>query len=160
MIHTQLGDLSQPSSAKALISLLDAYAQSPMGGGEPLAEYTRNNLVEALDQHQGCSIIFAFNEEQAVGLCICFDAFSTFASRPILNIHDVYVDTNYRGQGIAGQMLKLAEKIARDKGCCKITLEVLEKNNAAKSAYRNTGFQPYHLDERFGQAEFWQKSLL
>jgi hypothetical protein len=56
-------------------------------------------------------------------------------------------------------MMAYAEQLARDKGCCKVTLEVLTNNMAAKTAYQAAGYAPYQLDAEFGQAEFWQKPI-
>ena len=56
-------------------------------------------------------------------------------------------------------MLAVVEEIARKKGCCKITLEVLQGNRVAQNAYRKFGFDNYALDPEAGHAEFWQKSL-
>ncbi len=56
-------------------------------------------------------------------------------------------------------MLDKVEEVAIEKGCCKITLEVLSKNEAAKSAYKKFGFSDYELDPNAGSALFWQKRL-
>ena len=51
------------------------------------------------------------------------------------------------------------ERVAIERGCCKLTLEVLSENHAAKKAYARYGFGPYELDPKAGQAHFWQKAL-
>lgn len=56
-------------------------------------------------------------------------------------------------------MLLEIESFARSLGCCKLTLEVLSGNFAAKKAYANVGFEGYELDPESGYAEFWQKKL-
>ena len=56
-------------------------------------------------------------------------------------------------------MLGEVEKIARDKGACKITLEVLEKNYGAKKSYEKFGFAGYKLDPQYGNAIFLEKTL-
>ncbi|OSM02156.1 putative GCN5-related N-acetyltransferase [Magnetofaba australis IT-1] len=56
-------------------------------------------------------------------------------------------------------MLAEIEAIARARGCCKVTLEVLENNHAAQSAYRKYGFAGYELRPEAGRALFWEKSL-
>ncbi|MDU0356030.1 GNAT family N-acetyltransferase [Paraglaciecola aquimarina] len=56
-------------------------------------------------------------------------------------------------------MLQKVEQIARQKDCCKITLEVLEGNEVAKNAYLKHGFAGYELDPEQGKAMFWQKVL-
>jgi ribosomal protein S18 acetylase RimI-like enzyme len=56
-------------------------------------------------------------------------------------------------------LLAEVETIARERGCGKLTLEVLEGNEPAKRAYRNFGFDAYQLDPALGQALFWQKTV-
>lgn len=159
MIEISTADPTRPFHAQAIVTLLNEYALHPMGGGEPLPDYTRSNLASALAARDDYSAILAWDGDKAVGLCNCFECFSTFACKPILNIHDVYVANGYRGQGIANRMMQKAEQIARAKGCCKLTLEVLTQNKAAKASYLASGYAPYELDSQFGQAEFWQKPL-
>jgi ribosomal protein S18 acetylase RimI-like enzyme len=159
MIEIEIADLSNPEHTRAIVSLLQQYALHPMGGGESLPEYTLKNLPEALASRNDCTVILAWDGATAIGLCNCFECFSTFACKPILNIHDVYVSDGYRGQGVASRMMQKAEQFARAKGCCKLTLEVLTHNDSAKACYRASGYQPYQLDSEFGQAEFWQKPI-
>ena len=56
-------------------------------------------------------------------------------------------------------MLERVEEIALSKGCCKLTLEVLTGNKAAKASYNKFGFVGYELDPNIGRAQFWQKLL-
>jgi len=159
MINIKQADLSDPEQAKTIIELLDSYARHPMGGGEPLPEFTRNNLVDTLRERQGSLVLLAYDGDRAIGLCNCFEGFSTFSCKPLLNIHDLFVAEGYRNQGIAKQILQYAEQLATNNGCCKLTLEVLSGNAAAKKSYSGFGFKPYKLHDEFGQAEFWQKYI-
>ena len=43
--------------------------------------------------------------------------------------------------------------------CCKITLEVLEGNEVARSAYRKFGFDGAKFDPAYGAMLFWNKPL-
>jgi GNAT superfamily N-acetyltransferase len=159
MIDTRVVDPANETEGNDLVDLLDRYAQHPMGGGTPLPQQTRENLAAALARREDSITILAYEGDTAIGLCNCFEAFSTFACQPILNIHDVYVADGYRGQGVAAQMMRHAEFVARERGCCKLTLEVLSENHVAKASYRACGYAPYELDANFGYAEFWQKNL-
>ena len=87
------------------------------------------------------------------------EGFSTFACRPLVNIHDVVVLPGWRGQRVAQQMLALVEAIARQRGACKLTLEVLQGNAPALRAYEREGFAGYALDPAMGHAQFMQKKL-
>jgi GNAT superfamily N-acetyltransferase len=92
-------------------------------------------------------------------MIIAFMGFSTFQCRPLLNIHDVIVHPDHRGKGISKLLMRKAEEIARELGCCKLTLEVLERNEIAKRSYASCGFCAYELDPMLGKAEFWEKKL-
>lgn len=152
-------DYFNKQHAKEIPMLLDKYASDPMGGGKPLNENVKNNLVKALSKLPHAFSIIAYVAGQPVGLVNCFEAFSTFLCEPLINIHDVVVINEYRGRGVSQQMLDKVEEIAKSKGCCKITLEVLGNNEIAKAAYGKFGFSGYELDPKAGAALFWQKQL-
>ena len=103
--------------------------------------------------------VLAFADEKPVGLVNCFEGFSTFACRPLINVHDVAVLPQFRGQGIARKMLGLVEAIALQRGACKLTLEVLQGNSGAIHLYETLGFAAYQLDPAMGQARFLQKLI-
>lgn len=152
-------DYADPAHASALVGLLDAYARDPMGGGHPLSEHARTNLVACLAQRPQAFSVLAFEGNAPVGLVNCIEGFSTFACRPLVNVHDVVVLAGYRGQGIAERMLALVQTIALERGACKLTLEVLGGNAGALRLYQRFGFANYELDPAMGQAQFMQKWL-
>ena len=151
--------LSDAVHAQAIIKLLSIYALDPMGGGQALSDYAQQNLITALAKRNDKVIILAFANKNPVGLMICFEGFSTFMCKPLLNIHDVVVHPEYRGQGISTMMLQKIADLARARNCCKLTLEVLDGNLPAKASYLKSGFKAYQLDPEMGQALFWEKTL-
>jgi ribosomal protein S18 acetylase RimI-like enzyme len=159
MVEVIEADLSRPADAQAVLELLNRYAQEPSGGGVGLGEQVRRDLIPALRRRQDALILLAMQDGEAVGLLNAFEAFSTFAAAPLLNIHDVYVVAALRGMGIGRAMFQYAERVARDRGYCKMTLEVLSGNLPAQHLYRAQGFEAYVLDDQMGQALFWQKKL-
>ena len=159
MIKVFQADLTNESHAKALITLLNAYALDPMGGGKALSDYTKDNLANTILERSDTTVILAFDGDKPAGLLNCIEGFSTFACLPLLNIHDVYVDTDFRGKGVAKMLFQAVEELAKDKGCCKLTLEVLDGNKPAKEAYLKFGFKSYELDPETGKALFWEKKL-
>ena len=152
-------DYANPAHAAALVHLLDAYAADPMGGGEGLSDFAKANLVAGLATRPQAFSVLAYSGDVPVGLVNCIEGFSTFACRPLVNVHDVAVLVAYRGRGIADQMLVLCEAIARERGACKMTLEVLQGNVGAVRAYQRFGFAGYQLGSAMGQASFMQKWL-
>ncbi len=152
-------DYANPVHADALVMLLNAYAEDPMGGGKSLSKFAQENLITALAARTQAFSILAFSGEKPVGLVNCFEGFSTFACRPLINVHDVAVLRQFRGQGLARNMLGLVETIARERGACKLTLEVLQGNSGAIHLYETLGFAAYQLDPAMGQACFLQKLI-
>ena len=152
-------DYANPAHAAALVTQLNAYACDPMGGGQALSEFARANLVPCLAARPQAFSVLAFSKEQPVGLINCIEGFSTFACRPLVNVHDVAVLAQYRGQGIAEKMLVLVEGISRERGACKLTLEVLQGNAQAIRLYERVGFAGYQLGSAAGNALFLQKNL-
>ena len=152
-------DLLNIKEANDIIKLLDAYARDPMGGGQAISTFSKNNLIKELMKRENCSVFLGYKNDIPVALSICFTGFSTFACRPLLNIHDLVVVKEFRGNGYAKQLLEYIEDFARKTNCCKITLEVLSNNTTAMSVYRSFGFIDYELTPEAGKALFWEKSL-
>ncbi len=152
-------DLDDPAQAASFLALLDHYARDPMGGGDGLHPGVRARLPAALRMQPGFHGALAWQGADAVGLINCFTGFSTFAAQALLNVHDIVVHQDERGRGIGQSLLAWAETRARELGCCKLTLEVLSRNERAMASYRRAGFVPYELDPVAGQAMLLQKKL-
>jgi GNAT superfamily N-acetyltransferase len=142
--HLQIveADLALPAHGDAVLRLLDAYACDEMGLGCPLSEDVRERLVEGLHRHPTRIVFLAQLDTEPVGLAVCFLGYSTFAARPLVNIHDLIVHPNFRRRGVASQLLAAVEARARELGCCKVTLEVRADNAAGRSLYAARGFSP------------------
>jgi GNAT superfamily N-acetyltransferase len=158
-ITTRIADYGDESDANTVVELLDCYARDPMGGGEPLGEEVRENLIPGLAKTPGAFSILAFDGDRAVGLSNCFTGYSTFAAKPLVNIHDMVVRDGQRGKGVGKAMFDAIHDEARRMGACKVTLEVLSGNHPAKGLYTAQGYGDYELDPDKGHALFWQKRL-
>lgn len=152
-------DYQDVAQGQDLVMCLNGYALDPMGGGEPLPEEVKKNLLPALQKQTNVFSVIAYVDNQPAGLINCIEGFSTFNAKPLVNIHDVIVLEAYRGQGLTAKMFEQVEKIAHQKNACKLTLEVLEGNLIAQKAYKKIGFSGYELDPKVGKAIFWQKKL-
>ena len=152
-------DYHHPAHADALVDLLDAYASDVAGGGQPLADFAKQHLVAELAARPQAFSVLAFDGAQPVGLVNCIEGFSTFACRPLVNVHDVVVLASHRGRRVGEQMLALVEQLARERGACKLTLEVLQGNRSAITLYERVGFAGFQLDSALGSAQFLQKWL-
>ncbi len=154
-----VADYSNQQHADQILFLMDSYAQDPMGGGSGLTDFCKQNLVTTLAGYPTAFTVLCTVGGAPAGLINCFESISTFACKPLINIHDVTVAPEYRRQGVSTRMLEKVEEIARERDCCKLTLEVLEGNHGAKLSYERFGFSGYELDPEAGQAMFWDKKL-
>ena len=142
-----------------MLFLLENYALDPMGGSTALSQTVKDNLAAELAELPHAFSVICYVDDKPAGLVNCFETFSTFKCKPLINIHDLVVFSEYRGLNLSQKMLQHIEKIALEKGCCKITLEVLDGNQTAKNAYLKFGFAGYELDPQMGKALFWEKPL-
>ena len=113
---------------------------------EYLDEYLAFQLASRLSR-----ILILEREGQIAG----FIGFSAFAvNRKFINagvkhygmISEVYVQDNYRGQGLAKELVKAAERYFKDWGITLVLVEALMENRAAQSIYEELGFVPYYTN--------------
>lgn len=188
-LHIHRVDYLAARDASDLRMLLDLYARDPMGGAEPLAASALERLCADLARRPDAASFLAYRPSgqpsrpdpsetgeshgqpspssageslaqwAPVGLINCFEGYSTFKAQPLLNVHDIVVHPRVRGQGIGQALLAAAQQLAIDRGCCKLTLEVLSGNTVAMKSYDRFGFAHYQLDPEAGHAVLMQKWL-
>lgn len=152
-------DLTRTEHQGAVLDLINAYSCDPMGDGKPLSEDARARLIAGLQEHPTTLIILAFKSSEPIGVAVCFRGFSTFAARPLLNIHDLNVLPAFRGIGIGRGLIAAVEAKARELGCCKLSLEVQEKNHRARRTYAASGFTQAQYELEAGNVLFLTKTL-
>ena len=188
-LHIHRVDYLAARDASDLRMLLDLYARDPMGGAEPLQAKALERLCADLARRPDAASFLAYRPSgqpslpdlsetgeshgqpspssageslarwAPVGLINCFEGYSTFKAQPLLNVHDIVVHPRVRGQGIGKALLAAAQQLAIDRGCCKLTLEVLSGNTVAMKSYDRFGFAHYQLDPEAGHAVLMQKWL-
>jgi ribosomal protein S18 acetylase RimI-like enzyme len=134
-------DFDDQRDVDGFIAVLDSYASSAVGGGRALAADVRKRVVPLLRDHPTSLVLLALVDDVRAGIAVCFFGLSTFRARPLLNIHDLAVLPEYQGKGVGPALLAAVEERARSKGCCKLTLEVLDDNTRARAVYRRFGFE-------------------
>jgi GNAT superfamily N-acetyltransferase len=159
MISVVEADLSRSDHQAATLELLNAYSMDPMADAAPLSDTAQRELIPGLRAHPTTLVFLAFCAAEPVGLAICFRGFSTFAARPLINIHDFFVAPAHRGTGISRLLFAAIEQRARELGCCRLTLEVLENNHRARRVYAAAGFAPPVYAPGTGSSLFLAKRL-
>ena len=152
-------DYRDDDHRRAIPQLLNAYARDLLGFRKPLEEAVLHRLVAGLEAFPTAIVLLARMDDAYVGMAICFVGFSTFNARPLINIHDFMVLPEFRQRGIGTAILEAVERIARERECCKMTLEVQMKNTAARRIYQSFGFKATFLDPEAGEQLSLTKAL-
>ncbi|HUA52422.1 MAG TPA: GNAT family N-acetyltransferase [Candidatus Sulfotelmatobacter sp.] len=143
-------DLARAWDRAALTALLDLYARDPMGGGQPLPRDVLAALPDRLAALPHARVWLAVAPDgEPAGVAVGFLGFSTFAARPLLNLHDLAVAPAHRRRGVGRRLLAAVEDAARALGCCKVTLEVRDDNATAQGLYRALGYGDGAAPHRF-----------
>ena len=107
--------------------------------------------------------LFAFiardSNGNAVGYALCQFTISSFAATTVANVHDLYVQPDSRGQGIARRLMDSFEASARTNRCGRLTLEVKHDNTQAQDLYKKLGFSDGSTDRDGDSTWFWVKNL-
>jgi ribosomal protein S18 acetylase RimI-like enzyme len=147
-------DFENPAHLNALVELLNTYISDDMGGGLPLNKLQQLRLVDGLANHPSALVLFILCDNEVAGFSTCFVNFSTFNAKSYLNIHDFFVMTDFRGQGLGKRLMEELVAISEERKYCKITLEVRADNKVAQRLYKGFGYgacEPNML--------FWTKKL-
>lgn len=158
-IKIQEADLTDQTHQNAIVTLLNLYALDLQGYKKSLPESVLKDLIPEMRKIPTSMVFLASIGQDFVGMAICFLGFSSFYARPLINIHDFTVKKEFRRKGIGKKLVEAIQKKAQFLNCCKLTLEVQEKNVSALRLYENCGFERAILDESEGQALFLSKYL-
>ncbi|MBE9488803.1 MAG: GNAT family N-acetyltransferase [Bacteroidetes bacterium] len=86
------------------------------------------------------SIIFlAFVNDEAVGFTQLYSSFSSVSMQPIYILNDLFVDENYRKQGIGVALLHKAKQLCRETNYKGLALQT-ETTNPAQHLYESLGW--------------------
>lgn len=140
-IVVRKADLTRQTDREAVVAMTQAYARDPQGRGSEIESEVARRLPGFLAAHPAALVFLAYDGDEAIGIATCALSFSTFRASPILNIHDLSVRADRRGEGIARRLFEAVEAEARGLDCCRISLEVGATNEHARNVYAAWGFR-------------------
>jgi GNAT superfamily N-acetyltransferase len=83
--------------------------------------------------------VLAWVDDTPVGMALFFHNFSTFLMQPGIYLEDIFVQPDYRGQGIGKALLIHVGKLALERGCGRFEWSVLDWNTPAIEFYQRMG---------------------
>ena len=94
--------------------------------------FTGSNNVE---------VIFAEADSTKVGFALYYHTFSTFIGKKGIYIEDLYIEPEFRGNGIGTKLLSHIAKIAVEKGYGRVELACLDWNKDSIEFYESIGMK-------------------
>ncbi|XP_077361192.1 thialysine N-epsilon-acetyltransferase-like [Festucalex cinctus] len=95
---------------------------------------------------------------KTVGLAVYFYSYSTWKGRTVY-LEDLYVMPEFRGFGIGQNLLSTLAKVAREKQCVQLELNVLGQNSRSRSFYVARGAQDITARDDWHMLRFDTQSL-
>jgi GNAT superfamily N-acetyltransferase len=84
-------------------------------------------------------VILAFSNETPAGFALFFHNYSTFLAKPGIYLEDLFVDPEFRGQGLGKALLKELARLAVERGCGRLEWSVLDWNEPSIQFYLSLG---------------------
>lgn len=129
---------SKPDDVKAIIEMLRDFARF-----EKLEEYfeiTETQLADVLfGENVFVESLIALDGSKAVAYAIFYPNFASFRGQKGLFLEDLYIDADYRGQGIGEELLREIAKIAKSRNFERVDFQVLDWNTPAVKFYEKHG---------------------
>lgn len=87
-------------------------------------------------------IFIAVNDENRFTAFVqLYPLFSSTRMRPLWLLNDLFVDENYRGQGISVALINKAKEHCKKTGACGLMLETAKDNDIGNKLYPRTSFE-------------------
>ena len=83
--------------------------------------------------------LVAEDEGRLVGLAIVMGAYSTFWTRPLMWLEDLFVSASHRGRGVGRALLAAVAALAVERDCPRVDWAVLDWNTPAMEFYEGLG---------------------
>lgn len=135
---------AQPAEALILLSLIDALAAYEKL--EPPDEGARQRLVrDIFGDKPRLDAWLAFVDGTPAGYALVLETYSSFLALPTLYLEDIFVKTEFRGQGAGAGLFQEMVAEADRRGCGRMEWVVLDWNRLALDFYAKYGSQ--HLSD-------------
>ncbi|MEO5367499.1 MAG: GNAT family N-acetyltransferase [Magnetococcus sp. WYHC-3] len=138
MIAIRPATLADAATIVALVQRLAEFERSPT----PVALTEDIVRRDCFGSDPRLRVLLAEADGHVCGMVTLLDAYSSWSGAGTMIIHDLYVDTQVRGLGIGGKLLAAVAQMAAARGCCRLDVNVLSWNSAARSFYAKLGFSP------------------
>lgn len=103
---------------------------------------TEDLLREWIFKKKKAEVLFAMVDGKEIGFALFFHNFSTFLGRSGIYLEDLFILSEYRGNGYGKSILKELAKIAVERGCGRLEWWCLDWNKPSIDFYLSLGAEP------------------
>jgi GNAT superfamily N-acetyltransferase len=122
-----------PEDFGAIIKMINQLADF-----EKAPEKVTNSEALMHDQVKYFESFVAVKDEQIVGMAVYFFAYFTWVGKS-LYLDDLFVEPEFRGQGIAKALISKIFEVAKAEHCARVRWQVLDWNKPAIALYKSIG---------------------
>lgn len=101
-------------------------------------------LKERIENDESVIYISRNREGVATGFVQLYPVFSSTRMKRLWLLNDLYVDSDFRGQGFSKALIEKSKDLCIETGACSMMLETTKDNHIGNQLYPATGWQ---LDE-------------
>lgn len=130
------------SDMEELNELFDAYRV--FYEKESDKETSKSFLKERIENNESVIYISRTEEGIATGFVQLYPLFSSTRMKRFWLLNDLFVHSNFRGQGFSKALIEQSKELCRETGACGMMLETAKDNHIGNQLYPTTGF---NLDE-------------
>jgi len=104
-------------------------------------ENARSFLSARIENKESVIFIAVNDENRLTAFVQLYPLFSSTRMQPLWLLNDLFVDENYRGQGISVALINKAKEHCKKTEACGLMLETAKDNDIGNKLYPGTGFE-------------------
>lgn len=103
-----------------------------------------NRFAEMINQNYECAVVY--DEDKLIGICGLWYCTRHYSGKSV-ELDHVFVNKNYRNQGLGKQFMDWIDDYVKGKGCESVELNTYVQNYPSHKFYYNQGFEilGYHF---------------
>ena len=129
--------LADSSSIPKLANLFNQYR---IFYGEETNLQAATSFLQSRFQNKDSVILIAHENSQMGGFIQLYPSFSSVGLQKIWILNDLFVDTDFRRQNVARNLMEAARKYAKETGALRIDLATQISNIFAQNLYESMGY--------------------
>ncbi len=101
----------------------------------------KNFLKVRIEKNESVIFVSVTDTQQLTGFVQLYPIFSSTRMKRLWLLNDLFVDPNFRGQGISKILIENSQRLCLETDACGLLLETAKSNDIGNKLYPSTGFE-------------------